>query len=205
MSGAGTPRASTGDARARGADQQHDVCPAEHAGWLTVPVRRLFQDPRRILRGLIRPGDTAVELGCGPGYFTLPMAAAGGPAGPRDRRGSAAGDAGQDERARRGRRPRRAHHRASVLRRTRWPWTTPAPTSPWRSTWCTSCPTRTRFLAEAHAALKPGARLLVVEPRPEVHGQAFARLLVVLMRAAGFTEERRSQRLFSRGVLLRRS
>ena len=50
------------------------VCPAEHAGWLSTPLRRLGQDPRRILHGLVTEGDTAVDLGCGPGFFTLPMA-----------------------------------------------------------------------------------------------------------------------------------
>jgi ubiquinone/menaquinone biosynthesis C-methylase UbiE len=50
------------------------VCPAEHAGWLTNPVRRLFNNPRRILRGLVSEGDVAIDLGCGPGFFTLPLA-----------------------------------------------------------------------------------------------------------------------------------
>jgi ubiquinone/menaquinone biosynthesis C-methylase UbiE len=57
------------------------VCPAAHAGWLSTPLRRLGQDPRRILRGLVTESDTAVDLGCGPGFFTLPMASMTGPGG----------------------------------------------------------------------------------------------------------------------------
>ncbi len=50
-----------------------DVCPAGHAGWLSSPVRRVVTDPKRIPRGLVEPGDTAVDLGCGPGFFTHPL------------------------------------------------------------------------------------------------------------------------------------
>lgn len=60
-------------------DQSHQhspghICPAEHAGWLHSPLRRLINDPKRLLRGLVAPGYTAVDLGCGPGYYTLPLA-----------------------------------------------------------------------------------------------------------------------------------
>ena len=50
------------------------ICQAEHAGWLATPLRRLMHNPEKILRGLIEKGQTVVDLGCGPGYFTLPMA-----------------------------------------------------------------------------------------------------------------------------------
>ena len=50
-----------------------DVGPAGHAGWLSSPVRRVVTDPKRIPRGLVEPGDTAVDLGCGPGFFTHPL------------------------------------------------------------------------------------------------------------------------------------
>lgn len=50
------------------------VCPARHGGWLATSLRRLVQNPETILHGLVNAGDIVVDLGCGPGFFTLPMA-----------------------------------------------------------------------------------------------------------------------------------
>jgi len=38
------------------------------------PVRRLIHNPEQILGGLIRPGQTVADIGCGMGYFAIPMA-----------------------------------------------------------------------------------------------------------------------------------
>ena len=38
------------------------------------PLRKLYQDPEKILTPFINEGDTAVDLGCGMGYFSLPLA-----------------------------------------------------------------------------------------------------------------------------------
>ncbi len=38
------------------------------------PVRRLLHKPEHILGGLIQPGQTVADIGCGRGYFTVPMA-----------------------------------------------------------------------------------------------------------------------------------
>jgi ubiquinone/menaquinone biosynthesis C-methylase UbiE len=46
------------------------VCPAEFAGSLDNPLRRLFHNPRKILGPFINKGMTVLDLGCGPGYFT---------------------------------------------------------------------------------------------------------------------------------------
>ena len=59
----------------------HRPCPAEHAGWLVNPLRRLFQSPGRLLKPYVKAGMTAVDLGCGPGFFTIPMAKMVGEAG----------------------------------------------------------------------------------------------------------------------------
>jgi ubiquinone/menaquinone biosynthesis C-methylase UbiE len=38
------------------------------------PLRRIIQKPEKILHGLVHEGDTALDIGCGMGYFSLPLA-----------------------------------------------------------------------------------------------------------------------------------
>lgn len=55
-------------------DRTGRVCPVERAGTLDNRVRRWLQNPRRILRPFVGEGMTVLDLGCGPGFFTLDMA-----------------------------------------------------------------------------------------------------------------------------------
>jgi 2-polyprenyl-3-methyl-5-hydroxy-6-metoxy-1,4-benzoquinol methylase len=44
-------------------------------------LRRLFQPTGPVIDGLVAPGDSCLDVGCGMGYFTIPMAHVVGPAG----------------------------------------------------------------------------------------------------------------------------
>ncbi len=57
------------------------VCPAQFAGSLDNSVRKLVHKPGRILEAHIRKGMTVLDLGCGPGFFTIEMAKLVGEAG----------------------------------------------------------------------------------------------------------------------------
>jgi ubiquinone/menaquinone biosynthesis C-methylase UbiE len=57
------------------------VCPVELAGGLDNRFRRWLQNPRKILGPHIQAGMVAMDLGCGPGFFTLDLAQLVGPAG----------------------------------------------------------------------------------------------------------------------------
>ncbi len=59
----------------------HRVCPHKFAFMLDNWIRRLFQNPVKILNDYIQPGDTVMDIGCGPGFFTIDMARMVGPAG----------------------------------------------------------------------------------------------------------------------------
>ena len=55
-------------------DKNKRVCPVELAGGLDNRVRRLLQNPQKILRNCVKEGMTALDLGCGPGFFSVEMA-----------------------------------------------------------------------------------------------------------------------------------
>lgn len=57
------------------------VCPVERAGHLESKSRKWLQNPRRLLQPWIAEGMTVLDFGCGPGFFTIPMAQLTGPAG----------------------------------------------------------------------------------------------------------------------------
>ncbi|MBT8507952.1 hypothetical protein AZH53_05955 [Methanomicrobiaceae archaeon CYW5] len=50
------------------------ICPARLARWLDNPLRSLLHPPKRIVGPYIRPGDTALDIGCASGFFTRAMA-----------------------------------------------------------------------------------------------------------------------------------
>lgn len=50
------------------------ICPVERAGGLDNGIRRWLQNPRKILRPYITEGMTVLDMGCGPGFFSLDMA-----------------------------------------------------------------------------------------------------------------------------------
>ena len=60
---------------------QNHVCSHHHSFALDNLFRKLVQSPHRILSPYLSNGDTAMDLGCGPGFFTLPMAELVGPSG----------------------------------------------------------------------------------------------------------------------------
>jgi ubiquinone/menaquinone biosynthesis C-methylase UbiE len=55
-------------------NHRHFVCPAELAYSLDNWLRKLVHNPEKILRPYINKGMTVLDLGCGPGYFSLGIA-----------------------------------------------------------------------------------------------------------------------------------
>ena len=55
-------------------DKRSRVCPVEMAGSLDNRMRRWVQDPRKILGPYVKVGMTVMDLGCGPGFFSIDMA-----------------------------------------------------------------------------------------------------------------------------------
>lgn len=55
-------------------NRSNRVCPVERAGGLDSRIRRWFQNPGKILNPYIEQGITVMDLGCGPGFFSIEMA-----------------------------------------------------------------------------------------------------------------------------------
>ncbi len=55
-------------------DEKNRVCPVTIAGCLDNRIRRWFQDPRKILGPYIKEGMAVLDVGCGPGFFSVELA-----------------------------------------------------------------------------------------------------------------------------------
>ncbi|ADK85065.1 Methyltransferase type 11 [Desulfarculus baarsii DSM 2075] len=160
------------------------VCPVWVGYLLLSPLRKLMESPRKLLGSYISPGMTVLEPGCGMGFFTLPVARMVGPEGKvvavdiqpkmlqkvRARAASAklldrietrlaTGDVLGLEDLAGGVDFALALHVVHELK------------------------DQAGFFREIHEALKPGGRLLVVEPRGHVSADNFAEFLALAHRA----------------------
>jgi ubiquinone/menaquinone biosynthesis C-methylase UbiE len=57
------------------------VCPVELADSLDNRLRRWLQNPRKILAPYVTEGMAALDVGCGPGFFSVELAQLVGPTG----------------------------------------------------------------------------------------------------------------------------
>jgi ubiquinone/menaquinone biosynthesis C-methylase UbiE len=56
------------------ANQKNRVCPVSLAGGLDNKIRRYLQNPHKILGPYIEEGMTVLDVGCGPGFFSIELA-----------------------------------------------------------------------------------------------------------------------------------
>jgi ubiquinone/menaquinone biosynthesis C-methylase UbiE len=55
-------------------EKKNRVCPVEYAGGLDNSIRRLFHNPYKLLKPFVHQGMTVLDLGCGPGFFSIEIA-----------------------------------------------------------------------------------------------------------------------------------
>jgi len=170
------------------------VCPFWVGYLLASPIRKLIDNPDRLIGEHVRPGMTVLDLGCAMGYFSLPMA-------------RMVGDAGQviclDVQERMLRKLEKRAERAGLLSRTERRLVEPdglgladldgAVGFALAFAVMHEIPDQAGALAEVSAALAPGARMLIAEPRGHVNAAAFERTLEHA-RAAGLRLLDRPQR-----------
>jgi len=181
------------------------VCPWWAGYFLTSPIRKLRQDPSRILSPLVRAGMIVLEPGPGMGFFTLELARLVGPEGrvvavdvqPKMIAGL-----------------RRRAERAGLLDRIDVrvaPESTMA-LEAWEGAVdfvlafavVHEMPSAATFFAEAARAMKRGARMLLVEPAGHVSQDRFGKELA-LAAEAGLAAVDRPNVASSRAAVLQKS
>lgn len=55
-------------------EDKNRVCPVELAGSLDNKFRRWIQNPKKILIPYVKEGMKTLDIGCGPGFFSIEMA-----------------------------------------------------------------------------------------------------------------------------------
>jgi ubiquinone/menaquinone biosynthesis C-methylase UbiE len=167
----------------------HRICPWYLGYLLASPVRRLLENPERMLRPYVRPGMTVLEPGSGMGFFSLPLARLVGPDGRV---------VCVDLQQRMIDGLRRRARKAGVLDRIE----TAVCNADDLGIGAWACridlalvihvihevPDEGRFLRQIHAALRPGGTLVVIEPKGHVTPARFEETLA-LADAAGFSRD----------------
>ncbi len=179
----------------------HDrVCPVALAGGLDNRIRRWLQNPRRLLEPYVREGMTALDIGCGPGFFTLELARLVGPSG---RVIAADLQAGMLERVGVKIRGTEVEERV-VLHRCQPDRIGVSPPVDFALAFYMlhELPDPSAFFTEVRQLLTARGQLLIVEPPFHVSRAAFEAALRVA-HDAGFVVAARPPVLFSRAALLR--
>jgi len=149
------------------------VCPWWLIHTFDNPLRKLFQNGETMLRPWIESGQTAIDLGCGIGYFTIPIARLIGPQGKvyavdlqqemlqgLQRRAEKAGVAERIQTIQATPEDINLHTQADFI----------------LAFWMLhEVPDQLAFLKQIHGLLTAGSKLLLTEPKFHVSRKAFAK------------------------------
>jgi ubiquinone/menaquinone biosynthesis C-methylase UbiE len=178
------------------------VCPWWGGYFIDNRLRRLLHQPERILAPYVKPGMTALDFGCGMGFFAIPMARLVGSEGR-----VIAADLQPQMLAVLGKRAAQAGvaDRIEALRCEPDMIGVGEPVDFVLCFWSVhEVPDQSRLLAELNACLRREGRLLVAEPIGHVSRDAFNRTLS-LAEELGLKVHERPRIRFSRAVVLARS
>lgn len=175
------------------------VCPWWLIRGFDNPFRRILQNPERILQEILQPGDNCLDLGCGIGFFAIPMARLVGPSGR-----VTAVDLQPEMLAG----VKRRAEKAGVMSRVRLHLVDSAGLhledlfdfvlAFWMMH---EVPDQKRMIKEIRGVLRGGGLFLLVEPKWHVKEAVFRRT-VGIAKKAGFAQVREPRIFFSHAILM---
>lgn len=183
---------------------QHRVCPWWLGYFLAGPLRRLFNDPEKTLAPYVREGMTTLDVGCGMGFFSLPLARMVGTTGKvicidlQDKmingllkRAGKSGLSGIID--------------ARVCAKDHLPLNDAAAKVDFALAFALihEVPDKDRLFAEIYTSLKHGARFLIAEPGGHVRKKEFEETVATALKA-GFEDLERPDIRRSHAALLRK-
>lgn len=178
------------------------VCPAWGGYLLLNPLRKLLESPEKMLGSFVSPGMTVLEPGCGMGYFTLPLAQMVGPAGK-----VVVVDIQEKMLAKLRRRAAKAGLGERIDARLVSGASLGLDDLAGKVDFAAAIhvvhelPDQELFFNQVHAALKPGGRLLVIEPKGHVKKKDLARSILLAL-GAGFQVDDQAPMISGRGSVL---
>lgn len=180
------------------------ICPVWAGHLLASPLRRLFNNPKKILGQHVTEGMTALDIGCAMGFFSFPLAEMVGAQGKvvcvdlqegmievLEKRARKAGLSDRIE-------TRLCSKDSLGLKEVRG-------TIDFALAFAVvhEVPDVGSFFSEIHKAIKPGGRFLVAEPKGHVSKSHFDATVLVAEKK-GFNIVNRSRTFFGRAVLLQK-
>lgn len=184
-------------------EKSRRICPVGMAGSLDNRIRKWLQNPRKILGTYIKEGMTVLDLGCGPGFFTIELAGMVGKSGRVIAADLQEGMLGKlAEKIRRTKIAARiklhkcVDDKIGVIENADFVLS---------FYMVHEVPDQEAFFKEIYSLLKPNGQFLIVEPKLfHVSKKAFA-MTVMKAEAAGFKPVAQPHVLLSRSIILKKS
>jgi ubiquinone/menaquinone biosynthesis C-methylase UbiE len=175
------------------------ICPAEFSGSLDNKFRRRLHDPKKILEPLITKGMTVLDLGCGPGYFTMTLSELVGETG---RVIAVDLQDGMLEKVREKMRKTESGNRITLHKCEADKLGLTEKVDFVLAFWMIhEVPNKLRLFAEVKTLLNPEGKIFIVEPKWHVTGRAFNDMIAITSKD-GFNIIASPKVFFSRAVVL---